>query len=83
MVVAWGYPAPIAWPFRARRDAGRDREKAGNGASLGARGFHLQEKIKTISYDADGGPGDEFAGLINTDIKVYSEVLRAAHLKFE
>jgi tripartite-type tricarboxylate transporter receptor subunit TctC len=43
----------------------------------------VRNKIKAISYDAGGGPGDEFARRIDADIKAYSEVVRAANLKFE
>jgi tripartite-type tricarboxylate transporter receptor subunit TctC len=43
----------------------------------------VRNKIKAISYDAGGGPGDEFARLIDADINVYSNVVKAANLKFE
>jgi tripartite-type tricarboxylate transporter receptor subunit TctC len=43
----------------------------------------VRTKIKAISYDAGGGPGDEFARQINADIKAYSDVVKAANLKFE
>jgi tripartite-type tricarboxylate transporter receptor subunit TctC len=43
----------------------------------------VRNKVKAISYDAGGGPGGEFARRIEADIKAYSEVVRAANLKFE
>jgi len=43
----------------------------------------VRSKIKAISYDAGGGPGDDFARQIDADIKAYSDVVRAANLKFE
>jgi tripartite-type tricarboxylate transporter receptor subunit TctC len=43
----------------------------------------VRNKIKAISYDAGGGPGDEFARLIDADINVYWNVIKAANLKFE
>lgn len=44
---------------------------------------NVRNRIKAISYDAGGGPGDEFARLIDVDIKTYSDVVKAANLKFE
>jgi tripartite-type tricarboxylate transporter receptor subunit TctC len=43
----------------------------------------VRNRIKAISYDANGGPGVEFARVIDADIKVYSDVVRATNLKFE
>ncbi|MET0924316.1 MAG: tripartite tricarboxylate transporter substrate binding protein [Xanthobacteraceae bacterium] len=43
----------------------------------------VRDKIKAISYDAGGGPGVDFARQIDADIKAYSDVVKAANLKFE
>ncbi len=43
----------------------------------------VRDKIRAIGYDAGGGPGVEFARSIDTDIKVYGDVVEAANLKFE
>jgi hypothetical protein len=36
-----------------------------------------------LAYDPGGGTGADFARLIEEDIRVFSEVVRAAGLKFE
>ncbi len=43
----------------------------------------VRDKIKAMAYDAGGGPGEEFARRIDTDIRVFSDVIKAANLKFE
>ena len=43
----------------------------------------VRDKLKAIAYDAGGGPGEEFARQIDTDIRVFSDVIKAANLKFE
>ena len=43
----------------------------------------MRDKLKAIAYDAGGGPGEEFARRIDTDIRVFSDVIKAANLKFE
>jgi tripartite-type tricarboxylate transporter receptor subunit TctC len=43
----------------------------------------VRDKIKAMAYDAGGGPGDEFRRRIDADIKAFSDVIKAANLKFE
>jgi tripartite-type tricarboxylate transporter receptor subunit TctC len=43
----------------------------------------VREKLKAMAVNPGGGPGDEFRRIIDADIKMFSEVVRAANLKFE
>jgi tripartite-type tricarboxylate transporter receptor subunit TctC len=43
----------------------------------------VRERIRAMAYDPGGGTGAEFAEVIETDIRVFSDVVRAANLKFE
>jgi tripartite-type tricarboxylate transporter receptor subunit TctC len=43
----------------------------------------VRDKLKSIAYTPDGRPGEEFRQLIDTDIKVHAEVVKAANLKFD
>ena len=43
----------------------------------------VREKLKAMAVDPGGGPGEEFRKMIDTDIKAYGEVVKAANLKFE
>jgi hypothetical protein len=36
-----------------------------------------------MAYEGGGGPGEEFRQRIDTDIKVFADVIKAANLKFE
>jgi tripartite-type tricarboxylate transporter receptor subunit TctC len=42
----------------------------------------VREKIKVIGWEPGGGPGGEFAQQIDAEIKIYSDVVKAANLKF-
>jgi tripartite-type tricarboxylate transporter receptor subunit TctC len=43
----------------------------------------VRAKIRAMAYEGGGGPGDEFRQRIDTDIKVFADVIKAANLKFE
>jgi tripartite-type tricarboxylate transporter receptor subunit TctC len=43
----------------------------------------VRERIRGIAYDPGGGTAAEFARLVEEDIRVFSEVVKAAGLKFE
>ena len=43
----------------------------------------VRDRLKAVAYNPDGRAADEFRGLIDDDIKAYSEVVRAANLKFD
>jgi tripartite-type tricarboxylate transporter receptor subunit TctC len=43
----------------------------------------VRAKIRAMAYFPEGGPGEEFARRIDSDIKIFSDVVRAANLKFE
>jgi tripartite-type tricarboxylate transporter receptor subunit TctC len=43
----------------------------------------VREKLKAMAVNPGGGPGEEFARLIDGDIKKFSEIVKAANLKFE
>jgi tripartite-type tricarboxylate transporter receptor subunit TctC len=43
----------------------------------------VREKLKAMAVNPGGGPADEFRRLIDADIKMFSEVVRTANLKFE
>lgn len=43
----------------------------------------VRERIRGLAYDPGGGTDADFARLIEEDIRVFSEVVRAAGLKFE
>ena len=43
----------------------------------------VRDKLKTMAVNPGGGSGEEFRRLIDADIKMFSEVVRAANLKFE
>jgi tripartite-type tricarboxylate transporter receptor subunit TctC len=43
----------------------------------------VREKLKAMAVDPDGGPGTEFAKIIDRDIEDYKAVVKAANLKFE
>src|SRR5216683_3167331 len=43
----------------------------------------VRDKIRAITYEPGGGTGEEFARRIDGDIRIFSDVVRAANLKFE
>ena len=43
----------------------------------------VRERIRGLAYDPGGGTGAEFARLVEEDIRVFSDVVRAAGLRFE
>jgi tripartite-type tricarboxylate transporter receptor subunit TctC len=43
----------------------------------------VREKLKAMAVNPGGGPGEEFRKLIETDIKKFGEVVKAANLTFE
>jgi tripartite-type tricarboxylate transporter receptor subunit TctC len=43
----------------------------------------VRERLKAVAYTPDGRPGEEFRQLIEDDIKAYSDVVKAANLKFD
>jgi tripartite-type tricarboxylate transporter receptor subunit TctC len=42
----------------------------------------VRDKLKAMAVNPSGGPGDEFRKKIEADIKVFSDVVKAANLKF-
>ena len=43
----------------------------------------VRDRLKAVAYTPDGRPGEEFRLLIDADIKTYSDVVKAANLKFD
>jgi tripartite-type tricarboxylate transporter receptor subunit TctC len=43
----------------------------------------VRDKLKAMAVNPGSGSGDEFRQVIDADIKMFSEVVRAANLKFE
>jgi tripartite-type tricarboxylate transporter receptor subunit TctC len=43
----------------------------------------VRDKLKTMAVNPGGGPGEEFRQRIESDIKLFAEVAKAANLKFE
>lgn len=43
----------------------------------------VREKLKAMAVKPGGGSGEEFARIIDSDIKSFVEVVKAANLKFE
>jgi tripartite-type tricarboxylate transporter receptor subunit TctC len=43
----------------------------------------VREKLKAMAVNPGGGPGEEFRAIIEADIKKFSEIVKAANLKFE
>jgi tripartite-type tricarboxylate transporter receptor subunit TctC len=43
----------------------------------------VRDRIRAMAYDPGGGTGAEFARVVEEDIAVFSDVVRAAKLKFE
>ena len=43
----------------------------------------VREKLKAMAVNPGGGPGEEFRKAIDSDIKVFADVVEAAHLKFD
>jgi tripartite-type tricarboxylate transporter receptor subunit TctC len=43
----------------------------------------VREKLKAMAVNPGGGTGDEFRAIIDADIKMFGEVVKAANLKFE
>jgi len=43
----------------------------------------VRDKLKAMAVNPGGGPGEEFRKLIDSDIKKFAEVVKAADLKFE
>ena len=43
----------------------------------------VRDKLKAMAVNPGGGPGEEFRKTIDGDIKVFADVVEAAHLKFE
>jgi tripartite-type tricarboxylate transporter receptor subunit TctC len=43
----------------------------------------VRDKLKGMAVNPGGGPGEEFRKLIESDIKKFGEVVKAANLKFE
>jgi len=43
----------------------------------------VRDKLKAMAVNPGGGPGEEFRKAIDSDIKVFADVVEAANLKFE
>ena len=43
----------------------------------------VRDKLKAMAVNPGGGPGEEFRKLIDSDIKKFAEIVKAADLKFE
>jgi tripartite-type tricarboxylate transporter receptor subunit TctC len=43
----------------------------------------VRRKLKAMAVNPGGGPPDEFRRIIDADIKMFGEIVRAANLKFE
>ena len=43
----------------------------------------VREKLKAMAVNPGGGPGEEFRKRIESDIKLFGDVVKAANLKFE
>ena len=43
----------------------------------------VRDKLKAMAVNPGGGPGEEFRKAIDSDIKVFADVVEAAKLKFE
>jgi tripartite-type tricarboxylate transporter receptor subunit TctC len=43
----------------------------------------VRERIRAMTYFAEGGPADEFRARIDADIKLFSDVVKEAKLKFQ
>jgi tripartite-type tricarboxylate transporter receptor subunit TctC len=43
----------------------------------------VREKLKAMGVDPEGGSGDDFRRVIERDIARFSDIVRAANLKFE
>lgn len=43
----------------------------------------VRDRVRAIAYDPAGGTAADFAGVIEDDIRAFSDVVRAANLKFE
>jgi tripartite-type tricarboxylate transporter receptor subunit TctC len=43
----------------------------------------VREKLKAMAVNPGGGPGEEFRKKIESDIKLFADVVKAANLKFE
>jgi tripartite-type tricarboxylate transporter receptor subunit TctC len=43
----------------------------------------VREKIRAITYYPEGAGGEAFRARIDGDIKIFSDVVKAANLKFE
>jgi tripartite-type tricarboxylate transporter receptor subunit TctC len=43
----------------------------------------VRDKLKAMAVNPGGGPGEEFRKAIDGDIKVFADVVEAAHLKFD
>jgi len=43
----------------------------------------VRDKLKAVAYTPDGRSGEEFRQLIDADIRAYSDVVKAANLKFD
>jgi tripartite-type tricarboxylate transporter receptor subunit TctC len=43
----------------------------------------VRQKLKAMAVNPGGGSGEEFRAIIDADIKMFSEVVREANLKFE
>jgi tripartite-type tricarboxylate transporter receptor subunit TctC len=68
--VVAGTPAPIA-----RRLEAAFRQAVADPA--------VRERIRGVTYFPEGGSGEEFRARIDSDIKIFSDVVNAANLKFE
>jgi tripartite-type tricarboxylate transporter receptor subunit TctC len=43
----------------------------------------VRDKLKAVAYTPDGRSGEAFRQLIDEDIRAYSDVVKAANLKFD
>ena len=43
----------------------------------------VRDKLKAMAVNPGGGPGEDFRKVIDSDIKVFADVVEAANLKFE
>jgi len=43
----------------------------------------VRDKLKAMAVNPGGGPGEEFRNRIESDIRMFADVVKAANLKFE
>src|SRR5262245_25413807 len=70
LFVAAGTPPPIA-------------NKLGTELRRALADAGVREKLKAMAVNPGGGPGEEFRKKIDADTRLFADVVKAAHLKFE